>query len=193
MSRGETMRAFLVAAHALALLAACNTTDAPPPGKDVQATSAATANGVTVTSTDALASCRQRSSSGATQWACPHDVGAVDIQSKHRDDTKEIADNLDLFAQPMMGDGGKRDDGDFLSGGAHYRSVKVSGQVPGKGPIFARMVVVDREPTRYVSCGAKTDACDDVVRAVLAREPAPALAPAEAPTATSVSSKGSSP
>jgi hypothetical protein len=171
MSGGETMRALLAASAGFTLLAACNTTDAPPPKKDVQATSATTST--TATASDLLASCRRRDgSNGAVTWTCPRDVGVVDIRSKHKDDAAELSKNLDLFALPMMGDAGKRDDAELVVGDKHYRSVKISGDVPGKGPIFARMIAIDSDPTRYVSCGAKTDACDDYIRALLARDAA---------------------
>jgi hypothetical protein len=171
VSGGETMRALLAAACGIVLLAACNTTDAPPPSKDVKATSApANANANASQTQDLLASCRKTENNGAVTWKCPHDVGVIDIRSKAHDDPNEVTKNLNLFAQPMVGDAGKRDDGDLVIDGKRYRSVKISGDVAGKGPIFARMVVVDSDPTRYVSCGAKTDACDDWIRATLAHD-----------------------
>ena len=129
---------------------------------------------------DVLASCRATGSPKGVTWQCPNDVVALDMQSDKRDEPAEIALNLEKFAEPFLGLGITRDDTPLTAGSATRRSVKFSGEKrdagdpsarAGSGPIVARMAVVDGTPTRYVSCAAKRDACDDVLRALIARTP----------------------
>jgi hypothetical protein len=118
---------------------------------------------------DVLASCRATGSPKGVTWQCPNDVVALDMQSDKRDDAGEIAQNLDRFAEPFVGMGIARENGELAAGALRLRSVKLAGEKPGAGPVVARMAVVDSTPTRYVSCAAKRDACDDILRALVAR------------------------
>lgn len=118
---------------------------------------------------DLLASCRRTGSPKGVTWQCPNDVVALDMQSDKRDDAAEIAQNLDKFAEPFVGMGIARDNGELEAGSQRLRSVKLAGVKPGAGPVVARMAVVDTTPTHYLSCAARRDACDDILRALVAR------------------------
>ncbi len=120
---------------------------------------------------DVLASCRATGSPKGVTWQCPNEVVALDMQSDKHDEPAEVAQNLDKFAEPFVGMGIARDNTDFTTSATKLRSVKLTGEKAGSGPIVARMAVADGTPTRYVSCAAKRDACDDVLRALLARTP----------------------
>jgi hypothetical protein len=174
----------------IALVTGCKTApdnldlSAAPPASAVVAAPAGSA-GTAEKKVDALSSCRATGSPKGVTWQCANDVVALDMQSERHDDAAEIATNLETFAEPFVGMGAARDNSDLVSGAARLRSVKVSGEKRekpekgdkpdagyarmGSGPIVARMAVVDQTPTRYVSCAAKRDVCDDVLRALLGR------------------------
>ena len=166
---GETMRAAALLILSLILPCGCKTvpdsldsvasatvpSSAPPPDRKL----------------DVLASCRATGSPKGVTWQCPNDVVALDMQSDKHDDAAEVAQNLDRFAEPFVGMGIAKDSGELTAGSLRLRSVKLAGEKPGAGPVVARMAVVDATPTRYVSCAAKRDACDDVLRALVARTP----------------------
>lgn len=128
---------------------------------------------------DALTSCRATGTAKGVTWQCPNEVVALDMQSEKHDDDAEIAQNLDRFAEPFVGMGIARDNGELTAGTQRLRSVKLAGEKPGAGPVVARMAVVNGAgaPTRYVSCAAKRDQCDDILRALVARTPGAKAAP----------------
>jgi hypothetical protein len=119
---------------------------------------------------DPLIACRRTVNEKSVKWQCPGDVVALDMQAKEHHQQDEVTLNLEKFSEAFTEMGAKRDDAEFVAGSAHYRSVKVAGEKSGAGPFVSRMVVVDGDPTRYVSCATKREACDDVIRALLARE-----------------------
>ena len=173
----------LLVVHALAL-AGCKSDKVEPPAEPAAAASATSSPSAAPASSaasspsspsalDALSSCRATDSGkgkGVT-WQCPDDVVALDMLSVAHDDAAAVSLNLDKFAEPFVGMGIARDDSPLTAGASRLRSVKLAGEKPGAGPIVARMAVVDQTPTRYVSCAAKRDACDPVLRALLGRTP----------------------
>jgi len=174
---GEKMRAlpFIISMLFVAGAAGCKTA---PDSLDPVALAASASASATATSaspgTDALTSCRSTGTAKGVTWQCPNDVVALDMVSDKHDSAAEIASNLDKFAEPFVGMGIARDNTDLASGSTKLRSVKLAGEKPGAGPVVARMAVVegaDATPTRYVSCAAKRDACDPVLRALLGRTP----------------------
>ncbi len=133
------------------------------------ATAAAATNGDK--KLDVLATCRATGAAKGVTWQCPNELVALDMQSDKRDEPSEVALNLEKFGEPFVGMGIAPDNAELIAGAAKLRSVKLAGEKPGAGPVVARMAVVDGTPTRYVSCAAKRDACDDVLRAMVARTP----------------------
>jgi hypothetical protein len=177
------MRAILAFA-ALATLVACRTEEPPPAGHDAPAASAtsasasaaapasapsasASASGARVQSR--LAACRTTTSGEATVFTCPSELKAIDQRSTAHDSALKMAENVDAFAFTFVQLGAKRDDTELVAKGTHYKSVKLAGDLKDKGYIVARMIVVDRPQTRYLSCKATTDACDDVLIELLGR------------------------
>jgi hypothetical protein len=119
---------------------------------------------------DPLASCASKVSNQAVTWKCPNEVVALDMQAKIHHEKDEVTLNLEKFAEPFLVMGAKRDDAEFVVGAARYRSARFWGEKPGAGPFFSQMVVVDAAPTRYVSCAARIDACDPILRGLLTRD-----------------------
>ncbi len=164
---------FAIVAGTLGTLAAgCKTV---PDALEQSAAASATASAAVAPSgdkkLDVLASCRATGSPKGVTWQCPNEVVALDMQSDKHDEPAEVAQNLDKFAEPFVGMGIPRDNTDFTASATQLRSVKLAGEKAGSGPIVARMAVVNGTPTRYVSCAAKRDACDEVLRALLTRTP----------------------